>query len=232
MVNRAASLDTSEPTSKWEARYRKVRDAAANAFAERGYLGASTTDIADQLGIKAGSLYYYIPSKEAALAAVCEHGIVSFIEYLRCILASPISAELKVRATIENQLSPLTRPEGDYVRVFLRHRHELPEELRRPIVNLSREYQTLVQRIFEEGVARGEFRGDLNPQLAMLALLGLCNSVIAAHSLSKAVKIDALIDEYFQIFVSGVRGPAIAQSSAKIHPSAKIRQTSRRSRTR
>ena len=36
-------------------------------FAERGYHGATTQDIADVLGIRQASLYYYFPSKEAAL---------------------------------------------------------------------------------------------------------------------------------------------------------------------
>ena len=84
-----ATLSRWEPTAKWESRYREVRDAAARSFAEKGYLGAGTKDIADRLGIRAASLYYYLPSKEAALAAVCEHGITSFIENLRDIICAP-----------------------------------------------------------------------------------------------------------------------------------------------
>ena len=65
-----ATLSRWEPTAKWESRYREVRDAAARSFAEKGYLGASTKDIADRLGIRAASLYYYLPSKDAALEAL------------------------------------------------------------------------------------------------------------------------------------------------------------------
>ena len=59
-----------EPTPRWERRRREVLDAAATAFAEKGYLGASIKDIADRLGVRQASLYYYFPSKEAALAAL------------------------------------------------------------------------------------------------------------------------------------------------------------------
>ena len=45
----------------------EVLDAAAKVFARRGYHGAATQDIADVLGIRQASLYYYIPSKEVAL---------------------------------------------------------------------------------------------------------------------------------------------------------------------
>ena len=43
--------------------------AAAKVFARRGYHGASTQDIADVLGIRQASLYYYFESKEAIVLA-------------------------------------------------------------------------------------------------------------------------------------------------------------------
>ncbi|MHA1568956.1 MAG: TetR/AcrR family transcriptional regulator [Alphaproteobacteria bacterium] len=42
--------------------------------------GASTTDIADRLGIRQGSLYYYFASKEAALEVVCHKGVEGFTQ--------------------------------------------------------------------------------------------------------------------------------------------------------
>ncbi|MEZ5529902.1 MAG: helix-turn-helix domain-containing protein [Porticoccaceae bacterium] len=45
--------------------------AAARVFAQKGFHGATTQDIASELGIKQGSLYYYFNSKETALEEVC-----------------------------------------------------------------------------------------------------------------------------------------------------------------
>ena len=55
-------------------------EAAARVFAERGYHGASTQDIADVLGIRQASLYYYFRSKEMALEQVCMQGVGGFFE--------------------------------------------------------------------------------------------------------------------------------------------------------
>ena len=44
----------------------EIIDAAARVFAERGYHGTTTQAIADVLGMRQASLYYYFPSKEAA----------------------------------------------------------------------------------------------------------------------------------------------------------------------
>jgi TetR/AcrR family transcriptional regulator, cholesterol catabolism regulator len=47
-----------------------VLDAAATAFAEKGYSTASIKDIADLLGMRGAALYYYLPSKESTLPGV------------------------------------------------------------------------------------------------------------------------------------------------------------------
>ena len=70
--------------------------------------------------------------------------------------------------------------------------------------------------MFAEGVAKGEFRRELNPQLAMLALLGLCNSVIGARSMPRAVTIDDLIDEYCEIFIDGICKTGKAEPGGKL----------------
>ena len=58
----------------------EIIEAAAQVFAERGYHGATTQDIADVLNIRQASLYYYFPSKEVALELVCMRGVEAIFE--------------------------------------------------------------------------------------------------------------------------------------------------------
>src|SRR5438105_14879648 len=67
----------------------EIMEAAARVFAERGYHGASTQDIADTLGIRQASLYYYFPSKEAALEQVCLQGVGGFYETAQGVESGP-----------------------------------------------------------------------------------------------------------------------------------------------
>lgn len=198
-------LSDPKTTPRYAHMYQRVLDAAATAFAERGYEGSSIRDIADLLKVRSASLYYYLPSKEAALAAVCEAGVTTFIANLSKAIGDSSSAAEKVRAAIHVQLSPLReRPYADYIRVFLRHRHELPDPERRRIVGLSRQYQKLVQDIFTAAIASGEFRSTLNAEYSAFALLGLCNSVISSHVWPRSADIDHIIDEYTAILLVGV----------------------------
>jgi AcrR family transcriptional regulator len=196
-----------EPTPRWERRYREVLDAAATVFAEKSYAGASTRDIAERLGVRQASLYYYFPSKEAALAAICELGVKGFIANLERIIAEPRPTAEKLRAAIANHLAPLrAHPEADYVCVFLRHRHELPNGPRQSVAALARTYQDLIERLFAEGIAAGQLRADLDAHLATLALLGLCNSVITNRGIPRSSTVEAMIEEYARIVIDGVIG--------------------------
>ena len=111
----------------------------------------------------------------------------------------------KLRAAIANHLAPLrTHPDADYVCVFLRHRHELPNGPRQAVAALARAYQDLIERLFFQGVKTGQLRADLDPHLATLALLGLCNSVITNRGIPRSSTIDAMIEEYARIVIGGV----------------------------
>jgi AcrR family transcriptional regulator len=154
-----------------------VIEAAAEVFAERGYHGASTQDIADRLGMRQASLYYYFPSKEAALELVCKRGVEGYVERALEIARSPGSAAEKLAAMCRQNIeSGGSRP--TFSRAFLRERRFLPTESRRRIGRLARRYERIIEGIIAAGVAAGELRADVDARLATLALLGMCNNAV------------------------------------------------------
>jgi AcrR family transcriptional regulator len=153
----------------------QIIDAAAQVFAERGFHGATTQDIANVLGIRQASLYYYFSSKEAALELVCLRGVEGFFEAAKAIAARPESAKKRLISLIESHLSPLV-DRGDFVKVFLNERQHLPRESRRRIGRWSRGLERIFELVIGEGVAKGEFRANLDVRLATLAVLGMCNA--------------------------------------------------------
>lgn len=236
MVVRKSSEEGAARSVRWERRHLEVLDAAAATFADLGYLGASTTDIADRLGIKAGSLYYYVASKEAALAKVCEIGIMPMIERLDATLASVQPARAKIREAIATQLAPLhSLPDAHYMRVFLRHRYNLTGAQRRHVIGLSRRYQAQVGQIFADGIHSGEIDPAIDPDVASFALIALCNAVIVGRTLPKRATIDTLIDAFAAIMSDGVATDVPDTRSddrLAAHPPVRVSQptASRRSR--
>ena len=138
----------------------QIIEAAARVFAERGFHGATTQDIADVLGIRQASLYYYFSSKEAALELVCLKGVEGFFEAAKAIAAGPGTAQKRLSLLINSHLSPLI-DRGNFVKVFLNERQHLPAESRRRIGRWSRGLERIFEEVIKDGVAKGEFRADL-----------------------------------------------------------------------
>src|SRR5882757_263453 len=180
----------------------EIIEAAARVFAERGFHGATTQDIADVLGIRQASLYYYFPSKEGALELVCLQGVGGFFEVAKAIASGPGSAADKLTRLIKSHLSPLT-DRSDFVRVFLNERQHLPPESRRRIGKWSRGLEQAFESVLKEGVRRGEFRSDLDTRLAVLGILGMANAVANWYR-AEAVAVDRIIAEFVRLLVGGV----------------------------
>jgi AcrR family transcriptional regulator len=180
-----------------------IMDAAAEVFADRGFHGASTQNIADVLGIRQASLYYYFPSKEVALEEVCLRGVEGFLETAVTIAAASGAARDKIQRIIQAHLTPLLdrRP---YVRTFLNERQHLSADSRRRIGRLSRAYERLIEDILKSGVRDGEFRRDLDCRLAALALLGITNAVAAWYGKEPKAAVERIASEYARLYLSGI----------------------------
>jgi AcrR family transcriptional regulator len=185
----------------------EVVDAAAQVFAQRGYHGASTQDIADVLGIRQASLYYYFESKEAALEAVCVSGVEEYALRAQEIARSGDTASDKVARLVFQHLAPMAE-RLDYTLVFLRERRFLPLPARKRIRAIEQRYERLIQRIIQQGVASREFRADLDSRMATLALLGLGNSAALWFGREPGVTLERITRSYVDLLVRAFRsGP-------------------------
>ncbi|MBT5220117.1 MAG: TetR/AcrR family transcriptional regulator [Woeseia sp.] len=155
-------------------RQRAIR-AAASVFAEKGFYGASTKDIAEHMGIKQGSLYYYFKSKEDALGEVCRFGIEDYVERMKSIATSDQPFESKLMATVTSHLTSY-REKNEALKVHNDERLYLPEEKRATLKELGSSYRQLLEGIFEEGVASGALRDSLDCHFAAQAVIGMCNA--------------------------------------------------------
>ena len=180
----------------------EIIEAAARVFAERGFHGATTQDIADVLGIRQASLYYYFASKEEALELVCLQGVAGYFEVAKAIAAGPGSAADKLSRLIKAHLSPLT-DRSDFVRVFLHERQHLPAESRRRIGRWSRGLERVFEDVLKDGVRRGEFRPDLDTRLVVLGILGMANAVASWYR-HEDVAIERISAEFVRLAVHGI----------------------------
>ena len=189
----------------------EIIDAAAAVFAEKSYHGAATQDIAARLGMRQASLYYYLHSKEDALAQVCKLGVEGFLEFAQEIAARRHTAAERIAAIVGRHLgSNDVRP--DYTKVFLTERQHLPMASRKAIGRSARAYEKVIEGVIREGVAAGEFAAGTNPRLATLALLGMCNEATKWIKTRRGASVPATTDAFCCLLL---RGMATRSASAK-----------------
>jgi TetR/AcrR family transcriptional regulator, cholesterol catabolism regulator len=155
----------------------EIADAAARVFAERGYHGTTTQAIADVLGMRQASLYYYFPSKEAALEEVCARGTDGFVESAERVMQQDVPPLDKLALLIASHLAPIETMR-DYVKVFINERRYLPDASRRRVGRKSRRIERIFEQVIQAGIDDGSIRPGTDAHLAMLAILGMCNAVI------------------------------------------------------
>jgi AcrR family transcriptional regulator len=190
-------------TARQFKRRAEIIDAAAQVFAEFGYSATSTQNIAEVLGLRQASLYYYFRSKDDALSEVCLIGVQGFLEELEVICESGRGFDEKVRAGILNHLMPL-REKRAYVRVFLRDRHRITGPGRKEVGKVTRRYEKLWQDLIEDGQRASAFDRDLDPRTATLAVIGLCNAASAWLDPEKDGEIERVAEQFSALVLGGL----------------------------
>ena len=162
-------------TDRYQQHRAQAIRAAASVFSEKGFHGATTKDIAERLGIKQGSLYYYFRSKEEALEEVCLFGIRDYVLRMDQIAASDQPFEAKLMAVLTSHLSSY-RARNEALKVHNDERLYLPSGKRTRLKELGTHYREKLEHIFEEGVADGTLRDSLDCHFAAQSVIGICNA--------------------------------------------------------
>jgi len=79
---------------------------------------------------------------------------------------------------------------------------------RRPLDKQARLYEDHWRAILEEGQRRGTLAKSLDAELAMRAILGMCNTVARWSRASPAPSLDTVADSFARLVLGGVSGAA------------------------
>jgi AcrR family transcriptional regulator len=113
--------------------------------------------VADQLDVTKGSIYYYFPSKDELGTAAIETLAADWtarLEQLPGALIGPASQRL--RALIHEQVTIAVRQYPAALRLFLVPQ-DLPDAQRARIKQLRHRHDQIFRAVIEQGVASGEF---------------------------------------------------------------------------
>lgn len=157
----------------------RILDAAAAMFIERGYDGTSLRHLADQVGMKAGSLYYHFASKDELLTAVLERGIEVMHDAFDAAEDNHSGAEPfdRLATHIRAHLSALFE-HGPYTAAHVVSFRTAPESVRERVVPTRDDYEARWTELLAELQRDGALAPGVGVNVARLALMGAMNSSV------------------------------------------------------
>jgi AcrR family transcriptional regulator len=175
---------------------------AARLFAEKGYHGTSTRELAEAMGLRKGSLYAHMESKQDLLWEIARDGAEAFHEALDAI-PEDLPAVEKIRLALAAHLGVIAE-QLDVATVFVREWRYLGGERREAFLAERRRYEERIRDLFREGRELGELRSDLDEAMAALLFLSAANW--AYTWLQAGRDTAALAGRFYALLVDGMRG--------------------------
>lgn len=154
----------------------EVLDVAARVFHEKGYDATTIQDIADELGVLKGSVYYYISSKEDVLFELLEEVHQAALKAVLEAVERDGDPLQKIQAFVET-LSSFNAEHRVRMGILLHDFRSLSKERRREIVRERDRYDRMLRELLGEGQEQGIVCPDLDPKLAALAVMGMINTI-------------------------------------------------------
>lgn len=149
----------------------RLLDAAVAAFAERGFHGTTTRDIAAAAGMSPAAVYVHHKSKEDLLYLISRAGHEKTLEVIRKALASSDDPGQQLARLVREFTAHHAR-EHTSARIVNYELAALSDEHAREIKQLRHEIDQEIRALIQRGVDDGSF--DIaNPHMAASALLSL-----------------------------------------------------------
>ncbi|KJR99860.1 MAG: hypothetical protein VR68_08150 [Peptococcaceae bacterium BRH_c4a] len=154
-------------------KYQEIIKAAAKVFKAKGYHAATVQDIANEVGMLKGSLYYHIQGKEQLLSEVLMCAVNVLKDGLAKVLISDCQPEEKLKRAILFHLQAYLGHEE--LPVLYREVSSLPPDSHDKLRTAIKEYEDMWLKMLRDGVASSAFCGDLPAGIILKSIFGMCN---------------------------------------------------------
>jgi AcrR family transcriptional regulator len=153
----------------------RLMEAAADAFAAKGFHATTTRDIASRAGLSPAGVYVHFASKEELLFQLSREGH----EAARDMLVAAAEAAASPTEALRSIMAVFSQWHAEHFRVARIVQYEfqnLTPEHREAVLGLRKQIDSVVRDVLTAGVASGEFTVTDVPDTA-LALLSMAVDV-------------------------------------------------------
>ena len=198
-------MPDTEPLPRWQRRAderpQELLEAALAVFVERGFAAARLEEVAKRAGVSKGTVYLYFSSKEDLLKALVQSAIVPELDNVEALMRSHrgSSRELLVKMVGVMWRAIALSPLSGIPKLMLAEAGNFPELARFFLETVIERHWSLLRRVLEQGMARGEFRA-LPPDLAVRIFVApMMMAVLWKHSFMPLEATPLDFERYFAV---------------------------------
>lgn len=195
----ARALAETEPESRKQA----ILFAAAEIFHRKGFHATSIQDIAEEVGMLKGSLYYYISSKDDLLFQIINDVHLDAFGYVTDIFEGTGPAAERLREFVRRHVAYCASHQT-WMGVYLHEYKALPDDMRQKVTDMRDRYEHQVGDIVEQGKREGVFRKDIDTRTTVRGILGMCNWLYHWYSARGPLKPEQIGEDFADMVLHGI----------------------------
>jgi TetR/AcrR family transcriptional regulator, cholesterol catabolism regulator len=179
-----------------------ILDAAAQVIRQKGFHGASMSDIAGAVNLQKASLYHHVTSKQEILLALLDRALGMLTVHISQIADQSLSDDRKLRQMINAYLKALA-DNSDLASVLLFEHRSLDKKSHARHVPQRDKFEMLWRDVLNAGVQKGTFNCP-DTGLAVRTLMGVMNWTLTWYRPEGEKSIEKIADEYADLLFHGL----------------------------
>jgi len=168
---KAIIADSSSKARRSHSRIQPLLNGAAKLFAIKGYKETTMRDIAAEVGMLPGSMYYHFKSKQELLLAVYAQAVIGIKTRLESAIALEHDPWKKLEIAVITHVETIL-DQNDFARIMIGVTPDKAPEIQQELTAMRDSYEQIFIDIIEDI----PLKKDLNKTLFRLMLLGALNS--------------------------------------------------------
>jgi len=174
LSNSKKNIANTEGTGK--NKRKEILTQSARLFRKKGFSGTSMQDIANVVGIRKGSIYYYFSSKSEIFREVLNRGICPLLKNAEYIAASDLPPAEKLRELIRSHIHYIMHNSYSLV-LFFQEKDKIPAEKIKHYVESRTKYENIFKASLARGIKEKVFP-EVDVAFTIYAILGMCNWIV------------------------------------------------------
>lgn len=202
--------------TKREMTEERILEAALNLFSEKGYSGASTSEIAKEANVAEGTIFRYFPQKKDMLLGVVSKLVDAVSDQMVMTPLEKIYEENKnappevlLKALLMDRVE-LFNKVGEHVKVILTEMQYHEEVLEIFVNKILKKILVYVEKVYGDFVGRGYFRDDIPPFTVFRTLVAGVAGMVVQRKLvpdvtREGLELETEVDMIIDIFMNGMK---------------------------